>query len=503
MANLFSNMLNSGMDYFARTVARYINDQLGTRYSILQNYYTGDHRPQLRRKEGQPDDNIIQNFTGLAVDRSVSRLFRGGVDFALPEGAKKQQEYINRVWDLNKKEILMYQLGLHGAVSGTAYIEIVPDQINDPITGRMDYYPRLVPLYPPMMRVITSPHDVNEVIEYRIEYTIIQEGKETAWRKVVRRATPDEGIENSAGELSNDYWLVTLEVKEGSAQWRLIESIVWAYDFPPVLHWKNLPSLNSVYGDSDIDDAVNIQDKSNFVVSNNAKIVKFHASPKTVYIGVKASEIQRVDSSPDSGIAIPVPGAEAFNLEMQSDLESSRALSLDLRQSIFDVAREVDISSMSDRLGALTNFGLRVLYTDAMDKNDTKRQLYGDAFKEINRRLLILAGYVAEASDPGEVQWGEALAINVAEEMQTDKLALDMGIVDKQTVYERYQSRYGVDWEDMQKRLEAEDEKKRAEQERTFGSQSGGVGQAGGGEGGEPRPDNGQGAEGRQLPVAE
>ena len=116
--------------------------------------------------------------------------------------------------------------------------------------------------------------------------------------------------------------------------------------------------------------------------------------------------------------------------------------------------REIDMSSVEANIGNFTNFGIRLLYSDAIDKNDTRRLLYGDALTELNRRLLELAGY--KNQDAGEVQWGEAMIINIDEEIQADERALSMGIVDKQTVAERsiYTKRYGMTWEDIQKRLE-------------------------------------------------
>jgi len=46
--------------------------------------------------------------------------------------------------------------------------------------------------------------------------------------------------------------------------------------------------------------------------------------------------------------------------------------SMNLRQIIFDVTRNMDISSMKDKVGALTNFGLRILFFDALNKLATK-----------------------------------------------------------------------------------------------------------------------------------
>ena len=452
MANLFQNLTNNLGAWLGAQIAPYINDQLGGGYSVLGRYYKGDHNKQLKQKVGAQDENIIQNFVGLAVDRSVSRLFRGGIQFNLPDGATAQQEYINKLWDLNKKEIILYQVALHGAVYGTTYFKICPDEVLDPYTGAI--YPRLVALDPEIIRIKVDSSDMNDVEQYRIEYTSDEhrDGRMVAvsHREITRHSKPEDYSDKEMpedSEAERDTWIIEEWEQYGGGAWQLKESVEWPYDFPNIIHWKNLPSLKSCYGDSDIDDAINVQDKSNFVVSNTGKIIKFHAHPETIGTGFSVAQMQKFDAAVGSFHAIPNENAKVYNLEMGSDLASSRAFALDLRQSIFDISREVDISSMAEKLGSLTNFGLHVLYGDAIDKNDTKRQLYSDALKELNRRLLVIAGYEMQASDPGKITWGEALITNVLEDMQADQLALGMGIIDKQTIIARYQARYGVDAE--------------------------------------------------------
>jgi hypothetical protein len=158
-----------------------------------------------------------------------------------------------------------------------------------------------------------------------------------------------------------------------------------------------------------------------------------------------------MDFGPDKLPILP-QGGEILELDASADLSGSLAIALAFRQALFDVSREVDISSMADKLGSLTNFALRVLYGDALDKNDTKRQLYGDGLAEINRRLLVLAGYEGEQSDPGEVVWGEALPVNETERGQGVVMLLQAGVISKQTAAERM----GIDWEREIERMSAE-----------------------------------------------
>lgn len=475
MANLLTNVVNKMGQAIGGWLSPYIGGTLNTydlpaedmarRYAILRNYYNGDHRPQLKTRDDMQDDNTTKNFVGLAVDRSNSRLWKGGVKFMLPDNATAQQEWINKVWELNKQNLILFQYGLHGGVYGTAYWKIHPNALLDPYTNKP--YPRLIPIDPEIIRIKPSPEDANEVESYVIEYS----EKHTQitgivdvinHREITRRARDMETAENDEGEylLATDTWVI--EEWEQSAvygnQWALVESMPWDYTFPPILHQKNMPSLRNCYGDSDIDDVINVQDRHNFVSSNTAKIVKFFANPITFVFGISAKTMKenKLDSAVGSLYAIPDKEAKAMNLEMSSDLSSSRNLAQDLRQSIFDIAREPDITSMSDKLGALTNFALRVLYSDATDKNDTKRQLYGDALMELNRRLLVLNNWTGEASNPGTVAWGEALIVNLLEEMEIDEKALTMKIIDRETIIKRYESRYGVDYEEVLAKLKQE-----------------------------------------------
>jgi hypothetical protein len=481
MANLFSTMGNRIGQAIGGWLSPFIGgglnnsydmpaEDLARRYATLRNYYNGDHKQNLKSQDGAQNDNVTQNWIGNLEDKAIARMFRGGVQFNLPDGATAQQEYINRVWDINKKEIILFQYRLHGGVYGTPYFKVCPDEMIDPYTDKI--YPRLVALDPEIVRINPSQEDVSEVESYVIEYSTKHKdasGKisEVGHREITRHAKDGEEYEKedkTVEILTSDSWVVEeyeLSVLYGN-KWTLVSTTPWEYNFPPIIHQKNLPSLRSCYGDSDFDDVINVQDRNNFVISNTSKIVKFFANPITFIFGTSAKTMKenKLDSPVGALYAIPDKDAKAMNLEMSSDLSSSRDLSQDLKAAVYEISREVSTDSIGDKLGQLTNFGLRVLYTDALDKTDTQRQLYGDALKELNRRLLVLANFTGEQSNPGKITWGEALINNVVEDLTADEKALGMGIIDKETITKRYQSRYGVSYEDVQKKLA--DEKKEA-----------------------------------------
>jgi len=421
------------------------------RYGKLRDYLEGRHTRQIKVKPLQADDNIALNFCGLVIERSVSLLFGKPVKFDLPgEDDAPESEYISTIWAANKQGILLHKLGIIGSTYGTPYVKIVPD-------GMMHMgkpYPRLVALHPYCVSIETDDEDMEKVERYVLLY-VIGEGKEQRARKeVIERIYASELKETGEIYQTNEtsYWTVSNYIadKSTSGQWVLTSVVDWPYTFPPIVHWQNLPNAEGCYGKSDLEDVLAIQDRFNFIASNISKIIRYHAHPKTWARGLGVT--QNASWGADEMIVAQTDSAMVENLEMQSDLESSRAFALDLRQALFDISHTVDMTSMADKLGALTNFGLRVLFMDALNKNDTKRQLYGDALTELNRRLLVLSGMDETVADAGKVVWQDALPVNEIEQTQALGADLQNGLVSKQTAA----GARGYDWTQEEERMGSE-----------------------------------------------
>ena len=409
-------------------------------------YYGGAQKPQLVVQSGKTDDNIIVNLCGLAVDRSVSRLLSGGVEFDYGEGSDVLQEYIDAVYAANHKDIWLNNSAISGGVYGTGYVKIMPDGAIDPYSDAK--FPRLVVLNSEYLTINVNDEDSEKVESYVIEYTLTDDDGmgSTSYRETTRHANPEEMDGEAAGT-----WIVVSEIRKGDvARWQPDPDkppVQWPYDFPPIIHWKNLPSLNTVYGSSDLDDILGVQDKNNFTMSNLQKMVRLQAHKQPWGRGIGDKDTLNV--GPDKLIKLTNPDAELGVLDFTADISGSLAYSHDLRQTIFDLARELDVTSMADKLGTLTNFGLRVLAADSLDKCNTKRMLFGEMLIELNRRLLVLAGIVAV---PCDIKWSDPLPRNKAEDLAGDLQLQAAGNVSKQSVTEKY----GYDWEVEQERITQE-----------------------------------------------
>lgn len=406
-----------------------------TRYIELQAYREGVHRRQIAAKPGQADDNLTENIIGLIVDRSVSAVLGDGIRLALPD--EEQQQLLDEIADANDLQMLLHDAAENASIYGTAYLKILPAAVES-VTREDVMLPRVIVLDPRWMRIVTPPDDIGRVIGYDMHYT----ADGVARREETRIAEADD-----LGRIKS--WIVRMyeSSRSTSGRWQMIAETLWSYEFPPILHWKNLPRANDCYGRSDIELVLELQDRLNFVSSNISRIIRYHAHPRTWMrgggVGGKASW------GPDEMIVLSGDNAMVSNLEMQSDLASSRAFYNDLRAAIFDVSRTVDLATMKDRVGQLTNFGLRVLYMDELARITTKRALMERALLELVHRLLVIEGV---DPDPGAVYWPEILPINESERNDVNGFDLDRGLVSKQTVAEAR----GYDWEREQERIAEE-----------------------------------------------
>jgi hypothetical protein len=383
-------------------------------------YYRREHRKPLKVRPGQIDDNVLVNMCREVVDQSVSMLFGTAPTIELSLAETTDTELALRtVFERNGEAIFLQNLGTQGALAGHVFVKLSPDA---------DLGVRFVRLNPRYVTVFWSPDDYQRVTCYRIQYG----DKEAQARQdiVPLGAT----------------WLTRDLRKERDGNWMLLAETEWPWPWPPIVDWQNLPESEGYYGEPDLINAP-LNDTLNFVASNTNRIIKFHGHPKTVGTGVRADDIK--ETAVDGFWAIPNPDAKVSNLEMKGDLAAAMGFLQFVQGAFYSEHRTVNLASMKDRLGQMTNFGLQVLFEGAMDKLGQKQALYGAGLVEISRRTLLLLGL---GDHRPKATWPDPLPMNRLEMLEGLTTERDMGIVSKATAA----ADAGRDWDLEQKRLEAE-----------------------------------------------
>ena len=407
-------------EYLARSMA------IGKR----QEYYNGNHKkwlidPLTKKPTSQ---NVTVNVTQKIVDQSVSMLFGG--DLVIKTGNDALDAVVEAMEDYNFDEAFYTSLAASGSIGGHCYVKIMQDESGI----------RWVMLNPSLVSVFWSPSDLRDVIAYKIQWS---EGA-TEYRQDI--------IKDGAT------WIMRDLQREKSGQWKITNDQVWEYEFAPIVDWQNLPNFTGYYGKSDLT-ALELNDAINFVSSNINAILYYHAHPRTIGTGVRADQVKQ--TAVNGFYAIENNDAKVYNLEMESDLSSSQSYLAFLRNEFFSQQRAVDIQSVKDKVGQLTNFGLRVLFSDAIQKNATKQILYGYGIKELIYRSLVIAGANVEARNIN-VEFVDPMPVNDLENANRIKTQIESGITSRQTGAEEM----GYDWITEASRMASE----RAEQSASIGN---------------------------------
>ncbi len=400
------------------------------RYKQAWQYYHGQHEPSLAVKVNQANDNLVVNLYKYIIDKGVSFLFGKEIEFQLEEGADTDSEkYLADVWESNDKMAFLHDVALNGANCGHCFIEISP---------RDGDLPELINHDPALWRPQWDPNNIKRVLWYKNEWTAIgADGKVTNYKRMIERNDPAPN------------WIISRYIRrEGQVNYMLDgEPVIWDYDFPPVIDWKNLPAPNEYFGAPDVENLA-MQNSINFGFSNTQRILRYHGHPKTIGAGFVPSQL--VDSGPSDMVVLPDPNGKVWNLEMASDLSSAKAFLDTLVDLFLRVNHVPNMDPAKVSLGALSGFAIRLLHSDLLDQNETKRRLYGGALKETNRRLLILAGRAETRTT--RVVWPNPLPENKTELIQQLTQELDAQLVSRETA----QQELGRDPKVEAERLQAE-----------------------------------------------
>lgn len=453
-------MPNGGSSPFGVTASQLVERQAAEQQrarieriaQAWQAYNGTGPRPFVRLDPAHPDDNTCVNWHQIAVDTGVSFLLGDGLEIevdsdtdagvAVPDATREAaQSYLDQCWDANGEDILLHDIAVNGAVSGDCFVKLkyVPGQP----------WPRLINLDPATVMALWDVDDIDAVAEYRIEWQGVdpRDGKARQRRQIIR---PE----------SANAWSITDQVRVGdSGTWAELNSERWPYPWPPIVHWKNMPSPNEFYGRPDVTESLkHLQDRANYNLSNRARIDRLHAHPKTWGKGFAATEL---DMGPEALIVLPAADASLQNLEMQTDLGASRELYGDIEEAYYQLAQVPPIATGKvDNVGQLSGLALQILYGPLVRKTETKRMLYGEGLELLCRRVLEYGGFAGIEVD---VHWPNILPADQAADAQAGQTLVDLG-VSRATVL----TRLGFDADEEAARR-ADEDAARAETEGAMG----------------------------------
>lgn len=341
-------------------------------------YYDGDHDLPLKRQGDGYNDSVIVNHVEALTDRLTAFLIGDGVTFDASGDDTKSpdDQHIEDLLTANRGDLLIEALANAGAVEGHNTVRI------QAVEGAE---PKLTRIKQQNFAAFWDPFDMSRVLWYRLQHVTGAGGKRIDYVRGTINAQGQVGPEAEA-------WTEVVFSMPKENQWKVEKVTPWPYPFPPLVDWQNLPNPGGYYGKNDIAGAMRLNDALNFILSNTQRIIKHHAAPKTVGIGFNADQIIPTEVGGLFTINKPRSEVEVFNLELQSDGSLVKWLAGVIQAGLWESGGMIDPANVKDSIGQLTNFGLRILFTNAIKRTDKKRLLYAEAFETIIQRALELGG---------------------------------------------------------------------------------------------------------------
>ncbi len=405
----------SGNDPFA-TLARKSRQQA---MQETWKAYRGDWPDPLKVKPGQPSDLVKTNRCKPIVDKGVAFLFGQDVTIEVVNDDAAQKA-LDDFWRVNRQMTILAKVAMNGAVCGHAFAKLIP----------ADPAPRLVALDPQTVTVITDPDDCDTVDQYCIEYTSADvNGEPMTKRQVFTRIDPDHDAAFVPGGDRDSTWRIQHWFRRDGMRDFAPDgpSQDWPYWWPPIVDCQNLTAPNEFWGEPDLTpDLIDLNKVLNFILSNTARIIKFHAHPKTFVKGMTASQL---DLSVDGIVALANPNATIDNLEMHSDLASSMAFAESLRTDMDELSRVPAVATgrMANIVsGNISGIALHLLFQPLLEKTQIKQRLYGEMIEEICCRVLDLAGLGYDHTI--NLHWPHLLPVDETGEAQKAMLWEQLGV---------------------------------------------------------------------------
>jgi Phage portal protein, SPP1 Gp6-like len=413
--------------------------------------YKGKFKPPLKVEKDETDDNILSNRCAPIVDKGVSFLYGEVIKIEATDETNEpdttKQDFIKSLWgDDDDMMTLLSENALNGGVCGQMFVKLIPNK--DPKKP-----PRIVVLNPCNIRMVTDPDDCKMIYAFITEYPMKNDIQK---RQIIARVDPN-GDTSTLGDTLDDTWTITNYVRKGSmpsdAWIQTGEQEIWPWPFAPILTCQNLPNPNEPYGFTDISEIIiDLNKKLNLTQSNTSRIIYYHAHPKTIATGVRLDEMK---TGPGDVTILPSPDSKVWNLEMTSNLQSSRDQAMDIQAAINQESRVPPIAyGIAEITVPTSGVALKIMFQTLLEKTTTKRRLQGKLIREITRAAMVLCGKITveEYEDyPIEIHWQNLLPADDYQEAQTAILQEQIG-VSKDTLLRRQ----GFDPEDEKEKNEQE-----------------------------------------------
>jgi hypothetical protein len=339
------------------------------RYSLNWAMYLGHHWG-YRREQGEMQ--IAVNYYRAFNDYLSRFTFGNGIHFRSPKATEAiVPDRLERIWEVdNDKMRVLLEIGQQGGITGDCFVKIAYEEPWTDTAGH--FHPgrvRLLPMNSSFCFPEFHPHDRTRLLRFKQKYRF--------W------GTSLEGTR----QVFTYTEILTDDVIEEYVNDELIDSRPNPLGLIPVVHIPNVPVSGSPWGLSDAHDIITINRAYNEISTDVADIINYHASPVTVIVGAKASNLEKGAKKVWGGLP---KDAQVFNLEggAQGIDGALKYLEL-LKRSMHEIMNIPETAlGQVQAISNTSGVALSIQYQPLMNRYSQKVAQYGKGIEKINELAL-------------------------------------------------------------------------------------------------------------------
>lgn len=349
--------------------------------------------------------NLDTNRDGELTEEEIQQ------EFTITE--KTLSDYLSEVWDNNKRETLLTEIGQTKSITGEAWVRVQfedPEDMQDPFEEYPDGRIRLSVLPTQFVFPRFNDHDKDRLESLLIMYPI--------------RATRETGllfkrtVETTV--VYKEFWTNTeIVVYNGKEEVDRMEN---PYGFIPFVQIKNFPIAGRTRGQGDLDDIIPLNVELNTKKSDVSEVIDYHSAPITLVYGAKIGNLEKGANKVWGGLP---KDAKVENLGLQGDLVASSSYIADVKTSMCEIAGIPEtVLGGASAISNTSGVALQYMNLPLIERTRIKRSCTSDGLVQVNKMILFISLYHGLIEKPEDVSMKDFLknTVDLPDTLPKDEL---------------------------------------------------------------------------------
>lgn len=315
-----------------------------------------------------------------------------GSDDEVVQREKTESDFLNDVWEDNKKDTLCIEIGQTKSITGEAWVKVQfedPEDLNDPFEKYPNGRIRLSVVPTQFVFPRFNDHDKDKLEHLLIMYHIRTE-KETG---ILFKRTSTTTV------IYKEFWTNSeIVVYEGDKEVDRMEN---PYGFIPFVQIKNFPVAGRTRGVGDLDDVIPLNVELNTKKSDISEVIDYHSAPITLVYGAKIGNLEKGANKVWGGLP---KDAKVENLGLQGDLTASANYIAETKTAMCEIAGIPEtVLGGASAISNTSGVALQYINLPLIERTRIKRNCSTAGLKTVNEYILFIAMYHGLIEKPEDI----------------------------------------------------------------------------------------------------